>query len=728
MPYPPVAVPGGRPGLPAVPPGLASGPTGGALLKALGRRWPLALCLGLLAAAGAAAAAWFLLAPKFNAFVQVKVAYTPEFVLFAYLETPESKNAHDTYKHLQASALRSRFVLLDALKKDEVQRLNVVREQADPVQWLENQLKVQVKEGTEIINLMMAGTQREELFTLVNAIYRSYEDLVVKKEEAGRKERIIKIRNTLTDLEDRLHKNRKKLEDRTAQAGGDPLAMNIKIGIMTANLNEKKRRLGDVQNDLLRARTNLDTHKATGKVLDSVAIPEAVLNQAVDTDEEVKDHRKRIRALEKFIEEDYEPYVTNKNDRTLVQARSRLAKLKADLRKRRDTIRKALQDQYQTQARKDHDTTLGQLTSAIPALQEAEKKLQAEVDELTKGITTLGHVSKSTDLLQDQIKQDEKQSEEVGGRLQRLEVERGAGTRVSLFDSGVQSQDPKRRIMGVIIGPGFALALVCLGVGWWEYRGRRIQTAEEVVNGLGLRVVGAVPALTGPGAGRLLAGPDGQGDQEDSLLESIDAIRTTLLRDASVEAIRVVMVTSAVAGEGKTTLASNLATSLARAGRRTLLIDCDLRCPAAHQVFEQTLQPGLSEALLGEIDLIDAIRPTTAVEGLWLIPAGEWDREVIQALAKRGVQEMFDRLKEEFDFIVVDSHPVLPATDSLLIGQHVDAVILSVLRDFSQAPRIHAAAQRLTNLGVRVAGCVVNGMPSGEVFEQGYPTMAHARV
>src|SRR5262249_56521264 len=106
-----------------------------------------------------------------------------------------------------------------------------------------------------------------------------------------------------------------------------------------------------------------------------------------------------------------------------------------------------------------------------------------------------------------------------------------------------------------------------------------------------------------------------------NLLESIDGIRTMLLRDASVEATRVVMVTSAVAGEGKTTLASNLATSLARAGRKTLLVDCDLRCPAAHQLFEQTLQPGLSEGLLHEVHLAEAIRPTTPAQGLWLLPA-----------------------------------------------------------------------------------------------------------
>src|SRR5262249_44263872 len=185
-------------------------------------------------------------------------------------------------------------------------------------------------------------------------------------------------------------------------------------------------------------------------------------------------------------------------------------------------------------------------------------------------------------------------------------------------------------------------------------------------------------------------------------------VRTMLLRSANEEPTQVVMVTSAVAGEGKTTLAGNLAVSLARAGRKTLLLDCDLRRPALHQLFEQTLQPGFSECLLGEVELPDAVRPTTTDENLYLLPAGPWEREVIHELARDGVAGIFERLKQEFDFVVIDSHPVLPATDSVLIGHHVDAVIVSLLRGVSQAPRVYAAQQRLTALGIRVFGAVVN--------------------
>jgi succinoglycan biosynthesis transport protein ExoP len=173
-------------------------------------------------------------------------------------------------------------------------------------------------------------------------------------------------------------------------------------------------------------------------------------------------------------------------------------------------------------------------------------------------------------------------------------------------------------------------------------------------------------------------------------------------------------------------LAGHLASSLARAGRKTLLLDGDLRRPSVHQLFEMPMQPGFSEVLLGEVEAADAVQNSNQ-DGLSILPAGQWDREVMQALARDGLEGIFEKLREEFDFIVVDSHPVLPAADSLLIGQHVDATILAVLRDVSQTPRVYAASQKLSALGIRVLGAVVNGADPEEVFAAG-PAPARQRA
>jgi polysaccharide biosynthesis transport protein len=119
-------------------------------------------------------------------------------------------------------------------------------------------------------------------------------------------------------------------------------------------------------------------------------------------------------------------------------------------------------------------------------------------------------------------------------------------------------------------------------------------------------------------------------------------------------------------------------------------------------------EPGFSEVLRGELMATDTIRPTS-VSRLWLMPAGHWDAHAVQALAQESVRDMFSSLKEHYDFIIVDSCPVLPVADALLLGQHVDAVIFSILRDVSRVPTVYSAQQKLNNLGIRTLGAVVIG-------------------
>src|SRR5437773_7947389 len=228
--------------------------------------------------------------------------------------------------------------------------------------------------------------------------------------------------------------------------------------------------------------------------------------------------------------------------------------------------------------------------------------------------------------------QEEKVLERVGNELEALQVELRSPPRVSLNqEAALAKRDNKRQIAATALAPVLVMLLVCFAVAWWEHRARRIHTADEVTSGLGMRIVGTVPPLS---ARTVQA--EGTGQPADSFQEAIDGIRTVLLRDAATQGTRIVMVTSAVHGEGKTTLAGHLATSLARSGRRTLLLDGDLRKPAAHQLFEVDLQPGFSEVLLEEIGLAAAIRPTP-LDSLSVMPAGQWDRTVLQALARDGV-------------------------------------------------------------------------------------------
>src|SRR5262249_33084095 len=153
-----------------------------------------------------------------------------------------------------------------------------------------------------------------------------------------------------------------------------------------------------------------------------------------------------------------------------------------------------------------------------------------------------------------------------------------------------------------------ALLLVVLAFAFWEFRARRVGAADDVSHGLGMKLMGTLPDSSARAYG---ARTNGGGASRHSLLaEAGGATRTLLLRAARTEGLRVVMVTSAHSGEGKTSLSTHLAASLAQVGYRTLFIDGDLRNPIAHRVFDLESAPGFCELLRGEAAAADLIRPT----------------------------------------------------------------------------------------------------------------------
>jgi capsular exopolysaccharide synthesis family protein len=707
------APPRGRAALAARPAALSSGPDLPALLKALQRRWLLAAALGLLLAPAAAAAAWLLLSAKYTAFAQLHLASVPPWVVAKNVDTPEGRSEFSTFQKTQAMRIKGRLVLSTALARDDVKRLSIVQEQNDPIGWLEEELKVEAPDGSEIMTVSLAGTEPQEQVTLVQAVVKSYEEQVVNAERdrrANRVKELEKIYGT-TDTQLRADKDALRQMANTHGTSDKEVLTQQQIGL-TTDLAELKKQHAQTRFERMNAERRLTALKAQGKTVQDAPPPvsEAELGTMLDADGIAKGHQANIEKLRQIIK-GFERDGSRPDEPTLVRAREQVQEEQKALDERKAALHADASKRTHSKVREDYDALLAQVQADVGALSAQEKALETEANALAEKAKTIGTSSTELEMLRAKIDREKKYADKVWDDVELLKAEVKSPPRVTLLqEAALQKKDIKRQVLATAAAPLAVLVLVALAVAMLEFRARRIRSAEEVAVGLGIRVVGAVPQLR----------RQGDAGQQDGVVESIDAIRTLLLHDANVEAARVVMVTSAAPGEGKTTLACSLADSLARAGRKTLLIDCDLRTPAAHQMFELPLQPGFSEILLGEIDAADAIQKTP-VPGLAVVTAGQWDREVLRALAREGTQEIFEKLKEEYEFIVVDSHPVLTATDSLLLGQHVDAVLLSVLRDVSRTPHVYTASQRLATLNVRVLGAVVNGAAADDVYVGGTP-------
>jgi succinoglycan biosynthesis transport protein ExoP len=382
-----------------------------------------------------------------------------------------------------------------------------------------------------------------------------------------------------------------------------------------------------------------------------------------------------------------------------------LMRQKADVEAQMDEMRHEaapIAQEYQT------GTSMGALDidiinaeSSLKSLQGQLQSLTEEGNKMTAALNLLGGNSADLMGIKQEVETLQAQHQKLDDQLRMMDLELSAdNSRVQLMMSAQKPEGNewifKYFLTGLCSVGAFGLTVFAITYG--EFQARRISTATQVADGLGMKVVGALPCLAGNNDAML----------PTILNESIDRVRTLLLHATSMDGTKIVMVTSAVDQEGKTTVASQLAASLARCGRRTLLVDADIRSPSLHELFDMPAEPGLCEVLRGELELDDSIRPTR-LPGLWLMPGGRCDGEAVQALAKDAIGGVLDGLRPEFDFIVLDSAPVLTVSDSLSIGQHVDATIVSVLKDVSQGAKVFDAVERLRGVGINVMGAVVNG-------------------
>jgi capsular exopolysaccharide synthesis family protein len=704
-------------------PGLSATPDVFSLLIALRRRWISAVLLGGTLAAIAAVTVWFVLMPRNVAFTRLQIAAFQAPILGNHAPVV---NDFKTYMQTAANQITSRPVIMAALKRDEVKRLGLAPEEMDPLQ-IEDDLKTEFKEYSEYLTLMYSHTDPKVAVTLTNAIKDSYLDEVVYAEQKRRTARVTELEKLYNEKLDALKNKKESLKKLADDLGAKDPAVWQAQRLENANaLRDAKQQQIQVGFKLVESRAALEAFEeemknrkdTTGpsKPRDKKQMIADALEEALNQDREAADIREHIRKCESEIESLHskgysDDYISVKVMNT------RIAMYEKQLGKRKKALVALVErrlPQIQTVVSKDPTVIQTQLKKQVDELKKLDATLQANVKLYSEQAAKQPVWAIQYEQMAADIREEEKIVANIRTSLEQERVELQAASRiVAHYPADLMKKETKKQLLASAVAPMAVLFGVCMGLSLLEYRKRRVRNASEISRGLGIRVVGAVPRVRH--LERLLGSENELELAGTPVLESIDAIRTRLLHDANTRSTRLVMVTSAAAGEGKTTLAGHLASSLARAGRKTLLLDGDLRRPSLHELYEVPLSPGFSEVLLGEVELADAARETHQ-DNLSVIPAGQWDREVLLALARDGLEGVFEKLTDEFDFVIIDSHPVLAATDSLLIGRQVDAVILSILGDVSQMPRVYAAQQELTVLGVRVLGAVVNGTDPEEVF------------
>jgi capsular exopolysaccharide synthesis family protein len=174
------------------------------------------------------------------------------------------------------------------------------------------------------------------------------------------------------------------------------------------------------------------------------------------------------------------------------------------------------------------------------------------------------------------------------------------------------------------------------------------------------------------------------------------------------EVPKVIQVTSPDAGDGKTTLAANLAVSIAQSGKRIILIDADFRKPRQHKLFHVSSEVGLASVIAEQAELKEAIQPT-AVENLDLLPCGPRPQNPAELLTSPRFKELLDAISEEYAWVLIDTPPLLAVSDPSVVAARVDGVLLVIRAAKNGRPNAERAREILYTLGANVVGVIVNG-------------------
>lgn len=188
--------------------------------------------------------------------------------------------------------------------------------------------------------------------------------------------------------------------------------------------------------------------------------------------------------------------------------------------------------------------------------------------------------------------------------------------------------------------------------------------------------------------------------------ESYRSLRTNIQYSSIDKQVKTLVVTSSNAGEGKSTVAGNLAYTFFQSGKRVLIIDCDLRKPSLHRKFNVSNEVGLTDVLVGTSELNKVMKKID--DNLYLLTTGTLPPNPAEIIGSNTMESFLEECKINFDYIILDTPPILPVTDSKLLAIKADATVLVVRSEISKLKHVSQAFKELGKVNANVIGTILN--------------------
>jgi succinoglycan biosynthesis transport protein ExoP len=566
--------------------------------------------------------------------------------------------------------------------------------QLAPIQFLQKELDVEVGKRDTIISVSFSSPDKYAASDIANGIVEAYTRYQKKPKPAD-----------LAELQ-RLSDERSKLDAVINDKSTAMTALEQRYGVLTGVAVQgslAERQLTALYTEMNAA--HLETLKAKAEYDEAAAAARALGNDAPSEDpadalplsaEQATEIRTQILIYQTRLDDLKSKYLP---DHPAVKM---VVKKIAQLRK---TYAQAVERQYRIVEQREHDLNINM---------EAQQKQAIEV---SAAAAQYGR-------LQADLDNARKTEDQIDTRKREVELARDLGMlNIDPYEAAIPAIKPTQHktitlgialLVGLLAGSAFGFLR-----DWMDDRFRSI---EEMRAATGLSLIGIIPKM-GNGS-PAIHGQQALLEPQSAVAEACRMVRTAIHFGSSKEPRRTLLITSPSSGEGKSTLASNLAITLAQTGRRVLLIDADLRLPTQHKIFGAINQSGLSTVLQGGAPLDEAVEPTE-VNGLELLPAGPIAHNPAEMLNSPAFSELLDTLYDRYDHVVIDSAPVVGLADSRIIAASCDATVLVLRASVSTRRNTALAHGGLNSVGAQLVGIVVNDAEDG--LQSSYPYIAPIR-
>ncbi|MBN2021548.1 MAG: polysaccharide biosynthesis tyrosine autokinase [Pirellulales bacterium] len=691
------------------------------VVDALRRWWKVALPLGLILAAAAVSTVLVLSEPTYEAACWLQVEDDKPYVAF-----PDRQGSR-RYVETQKQILRSPMVLGPVISDPRIAQLPEIAEADDPFQELRETLLVETMGDSEILRVAFKGPRPQNAADIVNAVTEAYLTLHLERDNL-RQQQVVKM---LKEKQGSEYKNLEARRDRYRElceslTGDDPFVSEKKV--------IQNDPLGDLQNKLAGIEVERMFLEAQASVLEEeikaekIDVPAVLLERAVDDNPEIQTLAATVSAKRARLGE-YETKTAKGKDDPKYQDLSReVEEDEKTLTAMRNEAAQKLMTSIKASMLNERKDALTALRANIKEYVRMETSLREKCTVKEQDRTAAAGRSVDLEFERTELERAEKVYNLITDRLERMQTEMNAPAQVSLFRPAAVPAAPlpthlvpKMALVGLAM---FCLPFVLAVV--WERLVGRVSDTAQFEQASRLAVIGEIARLP-MRTGVFQGAASGRTSQGIALFEeSIDSLRTYLVLSESLRDLRVLAVTSSVNSEGKTSVAVQLAVSIARAcGQPTLLIDGDMRSPDVHAKLDIPLEPGLADVLSKQCSLDEAL-VTDWSNYLHLLPAGRLQCSPHKLLGNGAVHPLFEAVRQRYRYVIVDTPPILAASEALVLAKAADAAIICAMRDVSRVDQIRRTESRLTAAGTPMVGVVLNAVPTSR-YAYRYGSYAYSR-